>query len=139
MQVDPITNQRQVNYSGKSREVTEVLIQRLVFADKRDDSRVNVKVFHVSRWSIGGRGYPLASSIEVGGVAHMKVLEEMGTAPNGPSFTDGRVRFESVPVVRCIIYDVVEEFLRESWRHGEGGSSSQSHTTLTLSRLLVCP
>jgi hypothetical protein len=51
---------------------------------------------------------------------NLKVPEEMGTAPNGPSLTDGRAGFEDVLVVLCVVYDVVEEFLRESWRHGGG-------------------
>jgi len=41
----------------------------------------------------------------------MKFPEEMGTAPSGPSFTDGRVGFGTF--VPCTIYDVIEE-LRES-------------------------
>jgi hypothetical protein len=51
----------------------------------------------------------------------MNNVEEMRTAPSGPSFTDGREGSENVAFRLCIAYDVVEDLLGESWRHGVGG------------------
>ena len=110
--------QRQVGHPGQSGEVIEVWIQRLGLEDKGDDSRTNVKAHHVFRWAIDGRGYSFAPPVKDGKFAEKNPLEEVGMAPGGPSFADGRVGFEIFIIVPCVVYDEVEELLRESWRHG---------------------
>lgn len=109
---------RQLVHLGQSGEVIEVRIQRLRLVDERDDSRLNEKPLYEFRRSVEGRGYCFAPPVKVDRSANMKVSEEMRTAPNGPSFTDSRAGLENVVLVLCIVYDVVEELLRESWRHG---------------------
>ena len=56
--------QRQVGNPGQSGEVIEVWIQRLGLVDKGDDFRKNVKILHVFRWAIDGRGYSFAPPVE---------------------------------------------------------------------------
>lgn len=115
-----IAGQCQLGYMGQSGEVSEVRVQRLGLADERDDFRIDVKRFHVSGRAIDGGGYSFAPQLEIGIFGEMKLLEEVGTAPNGPSFADGRVGLENVVLELCMVYDIVEDFLRESWRHGVG-------------------
>ena len=83
-----IAGQRQVSNLGKSEEVIEIYPDPpLGLADERNDSR---KDFHVFWRVIDGREYSSVPQVEIDRWVNIKLLEEMRTAPNGPSFsTDG--------------------------------------------------
>ena len=71
-------------------------------------------------WTVDGGGYCFAPHLEVVRCGKKDLGEEMGTASDGPSFTDGRVGSENLVFELVIVYDVVEDLLGESWRHGAG-------------------
>ena len=89
-------------------------VQRLGLVDERDCSRTKLKNLHVFGRTVDGGGYSFAPQVEIDRSANMKFLEEMEVASSDPSCADGRVglKIMSVP---CIVYDVVEDLLRESW------------------------
>jgi len=108
--------QLQFDHLSKSGEVIEVRIQWLGVADERDDASMDDQPLYVLGWTVDGRRDAFAPLVEIGRYENIKDLEEMAATPKGPLFANGGAGFESFAVF--LVYDIVEELLRESWRHG---------------------
>lgn len=118
-----IAGQDQTNYLGQSGEVVEVRIQRL---GEGDDIQIDVKDLYELGWTIDGGGYCFAPHLEVVRYGKKDLVEEIGAASDGPSFTEGRVGFENLVFELVIVYDVVEDLLGESRRHDASRSLKPS-------------
>ena len=131
-----MTPQTQASHPGQNGEVRKVRVQRYGLVDEREAFRLDEKPRYVVGWTVDGGGYCFTPPGELSWVANENDIEAMATTPSSPSCADDREGSEKRLWVRhmvfCVVYDVVEDLLGESWRHDVGGVWNWKNLAATL-------